>query len=179
MADVKPLDPEILQFSFQDDGTIPNNDKFALIVFKQAMDVSTQDLASQFETLFRDNGWSGSWRNGIYGFHHYHSNTHEVLGCYSGSAQVQFGGPAGETLEFATGDVVIIPAGVAHKKLSSSADFAVVGAYPEGRRWDMNYGKPEEHDAALETIKHVELPNADPVYGPNGPLIQIWKQSQE
>ena len=173
MSKVQASDPNVIKLQLKDDGTIPNNANYPLVLLKNAVQFAA-DPASELESLFRQNGWSGSWRNGIYSYHHYHSNTHEVLGCYSGSATVQFGGPEGETLEFAKGDVVIIPAGVAHKKLSSGPDFSVVGAYPEGRRWDMNYGKAEEREQAIENINKVSIPKADPVFGKDGPLIQVW-----
>ncbi|WP_250123845.1 cupin domain-containing protein [Chroococcidiopsis sp. CCMEE 29] len=65
--------------------------------------------------------------------HHYHSTAHEVLGISRGKAAVRLGGDArGQTFEVRAGDVIIIPAGVAHKNLDSSSDFLVVGAYPLG-----------------------------------------------
>lgn len=93
-----------------------------------------------FETRFAANGWSGSWRNGVFDWHHYHTNAHEVLGCYRGRALLQLGGPDGVQQWIVAGDVVIIPAGCAHKRLESDPDFAVVGAYPDGARPDMHDG---------------------------------------
>ena len=72
------------------------------------------------------------------------------------------------------GDVIIIPAGVAHKNLGSSGDFRCVGAYPPGQDWDMNYGKAGERPAADENIANVPLPVADPVFGFEGPLMKNW-----
>jgi uncharacterized protein YjlB len=72
------------------------------------------------------------------------------------------------------GDVVIIPAGVAHKNLGASSDFGVVGAYPGGREWDMNYGRAGERPKSDETIASVPMPKADPIYGAGGPLFQYW-----
>jgi uncharacterized protein YjlB len=105
---------------------------------------------------------------------HYHSTAHEVLGVYHGSARVQLGGERGVVQEVHPGDVLVIPAGVAHKKLGSTADFGVVGAYPEGQDWDMNYGRLGERPRADSNIARVPLPKADPVCGPDGPLTVHW-----
>ncbi|WP_299360201.1 cupin [uncultured Paracoccus sp.] len=115
-------------------------------------------LAAWFEARFAANGWTGAWRNGVFDWQHYHATTHEVLGCYAGSARIQLGGADGPVHEIATGDVVIIPAGVAHCNRGASADFAVVGAYPEGARPDMKTG-----DGAVVT--GVARPPRDPVLG--------------
>jgi len=82
--------------------------------------------------LFERNGWGGAWRNGIYAHHHYHSTTHEVLGVASGSVRVRLGGDSGKTVVLRAGDVVVVPAGVAHKSEGESPDLVVVGAYPQG-----------------------------------------------
>jgi len=50
----------------------------------------------------------------------------------------------------------------------------VVGAYPNGVEWDMNYGQPKERPQADENIARIPLPELDPVYGSNGPLYEHW-----
>jgi uncharacterized protein YjlB len=105
--------------------------------------VCTTPQAEWFERCFARNGWTDSWRNGVYDWDHYHLSSHEVLGCYAGQAMVRLGGDGGETVALTAGDVVIIPAGCAHRRLSSTADFAVVGAYPDGFRPDMHRGQGE------------------------------------
>ena len=158
-----------------DDGTFPNNDKLPLLVYKNAIPIPDQNPAAAIERIFRENRWGGSWRNGIYSYHHYHSTAHEVLGIYGGKVRVQLGGPKGIIIEGKSGDVIIIPAGVAHKNLGSSSDFRCVGAYPPGQSWDMNYGKHGERPKADQNILKVPLPKTDPVYGDKGALITEWK----
>jgi uncharacterized protein YjlB len=164
---------DVLAQELQDDGVFPNS-KLPLLLYRKAVVMPEQDPAAVFEQLFAARGWRGSWRNGIYPYHHYHSTAHEVLGVYRGSAKVQLGGDRGITYEVHPGDVLIIPAGVAHKKLGSSADFGVVGAYPEGQDGDMNYGGPSERPRADQKIARVALPKLDPVYGAGGPLLEKW-----
>jgi uncharacterized protein YjlB len=126
------------------------------------------------EDLFESNGWNRCWRNGIYGFHHYHSTAHEVLGVYRGFAKVQLGGDNGVEQTVRCGDVVVIPAGVAHKNLGDSDNFRVVGAYPSGQSPDMCHGKSGERPQADGNIARVSLPPMDPVYGISGPLMGQW-----
>jgi len=162
----------------RDDGTFPNS-VLPPVAFQGAFDLAGGDLAHRIEDVFTANGWGGGWRNGIYGFHHYHSSAHEVLGVYRGSARVQLGGERGITVHIAAGDVVVIPAGVAHKNLGASLDFAVVGAYPDGQRWDMNSGKAGERPGADKRIARVALPRRDPVHGAGGPLLELWGAPRE
>ena len=171
----RPNPPDKLCLRLSDDGMIPNNQKCPLLLYRQALTLPAHDPAVLFETLFASNRWSGSWRDGIYAFHHYHSTSHEVLGVYSGSVTVLFGGEHGVTQEIQRGDVVVIPAGVGHKNLGSSEDFGVVGAYPDGRHWDLRYGRPSERPRADDNIAQVPVPELDPVYGVEGPLRQEWK----
>jgi len=164
--------PELVRLA--GDGLFPNSE-FPLLCYRSAVREVEKAGAAAVEELFHSNGWSRSWRNGVFPYHHYHSTAHEVLGCYSGWAEVQFGGPSGTTIRLDAGDVVVIPAGVAHKRISSSADFAVVGAYPPGPNWDMNYGTAEERERAIANISAVPPPGKDPVAGDNGPLHAAWK----
>src|SRR5258708_33602236 len=107
---VKADDIAIELYGLADDGVIPNNAALPLIVYRGALPPSG-DVARQFETLFARNGWSGGWRNGIFPYHHYHSNAHEVLGIASGQARVRFGGDNGESVDVRKGDVGVGPAG--------------------------------------------------------------------
>ena len=55
-----------------------------------------------------------------------------------------------------------------------SSDLLVVGAYPNGMRWDLRRGDAAERAEVLANIEAVPLPDADPVHGPDGPLTEIW-----
>ncbi len=166
--------PQIVSMNLKDDGAIPNS-RFPLLVYVGVVkQPAGNDLAALFEEIFESHDWGGTWRNGIYTYHHYHSTTHEVLGVFKGSATVQLGGERGIKQKITVGDVIIIPAGVAHKNLGASSDFGVVGGYPGGAAWDMNYGQPDERPAVDENIARVLFPKADPLYGSSGPLLRHW-----
>ncbi|MDQ3644157.1 MAG: cupin domain-containing protein, partial [Actinomycetota bacterium] len=60
---------------------------------------------------FSEHGWGGSWVDGVFGFHHFHSTSHEVLGVIRGQVTLELGGPQGREFEVSTGDVVVLPAG--------------------------------------------------------------------
>ena len=167
---------EVISEVIRDDGTFPNNDKLPLLLFKSALKLPQEDAAMLINEIFQVNKWGNSWLWALYAFQHYHSTAHEVLGIYSGWVDAQFGGPEGQTLKASAGDVIIIPAGVAHKNLDQSQGFRVVGAYPRGQMWDMNYGRSGERPSADERIKKVPLPVTDPVHGKSGPLLKLWQQ---
>ena len=169
-------DPEVIVHLLSDDGTFPNNGKLPLVVMLGVFRFGEKGDPAFIEKTFSRNRWGGGWRNGLYPVHHYHSTAHEVLGIYSGSVRVQFGGEEGPLLVASVGDVVVVPAGVAHKNIWSSHDFRVAGAYPAGTTWDMNYGKEGERPVADANIASVPYPTTDPVYGKDGLLIHNWKQ---
>ncbi len=80
-----------------------------------------------------------------------------------------------EQLSFPTGDVLVLPAGTGHKRVGSSDDFLVVGAYPRGQEdYDLLRGDPAELEEAVANIERVELPATDPVGGEIGPLVELW-----
>lgn len=167
-----PATIEIHRFS--DDGMIPNNAALPLIIYRGVFS-SAADVASACETRFAANRWGGGWRDGIYDYHHYHSTAHETLGIAAGHASVRFGGDNGSTVVVRTGDVVVIPAGVAHKLMDGTPDLLVVGAYPDGQQPDLRRADPGEREIAARRIAAVPLPTADPVHGADGPLIRHWR----
>ena len=171
---VRPRKARALRF--KDDGLVPNHPKWPLIVYRSPVRLAESlDPAAIFEELFARHGWGDAWRNGIYDYVHYHPRTHEVLGIARGRARVQFGGGKGRKLEVRAGDVVVLPAGTGHQRLSGSKDLLVVGAYPPSGEYDEFGASKEEHDRALGSIARVKLPSADPVYGRNGPLRRLWR----
>jgi uncharacterized protein YjlB len=166
--------PDVETFILVDDHVFPNNGRLPLLVYRGVLGQGPPELSSYAHALFAENHWTGSWIDGIYDFDHYHSTAHEVLAICRGRACVRFGGERGIVAEVSAGDVVVIPAGVAHQRLSSSGDLVVVGAYPKGQHYDMCYGEAGERPAADDRIARVALPEADPVHGPHGPLMKLW-----
>lgn len=160
---------------FRDDGSIPNNPRLPFIHYRSPIRLAdSDDPAAVFEDLFKANGWGDSWRNGIYDYAHYHSRTHEVLGIARGHARVRFGGNKGKTVKLRAGDVVILPAGTGHQRLSASKDLLVVGAYPPSGEYDECTGLADHHERALKSIPKVPMPAKDPVFGVHGPLRDLW-----
>ncbi len=149
---------------------LPNNARLPLLVYRSVLALDG-DAAGRCETLFAGHGWGGAWRNGIFGYDHFHVSMHEVLGIVRGRVRVRFGGDGGPEAEVAAGDVVVIPAGVAHRNLGASSDLLVVGAYPGGAHPDTS--TVAGPDAAARTV-HVPVPARDPVYGRTGPLLDRW-----
>jgi len=154
---------------FSDDGVFPNS-RLPVLIYRGVL--ATPEAAA-FEEMFESNGWSSSWRNGLFSVHHYHSTAHEVLGIYQGRVTARLGGERGLSVTLLAGDVAVIPAGVAHKNDGASADFRVVGAYPLGTSPDMQYGKPGERPGSDRNIARVDLPTADPVRG--DAIAALWK----
>jgi uncharacterized protein YjlB len=97
-----------------------------------------------------------------------------VLGIAEGEATLMLGGPKGREFEVSAGDVIVIPAGVVHRRLRSSGDFLVVGGYPPGPGWDLLRGEAGDRPMADENIAKVPLPESDPVGGKTGPLLTNW-----
>lgn len=167
-------EPDVRAEIVPDDGTYPNNEALPLLIYQRAVRRSVRAPARTLERVFRAHEWTGAWRNGIFAYHHYHSTAHEVLGIARGGATVQLGGPDGLTADVSAGDVLVLPAGMAHKNLGADGDFLIVGAYPQGQSWDLKKGDPEDRPEADRNIEQVPLPTSDPVYGDRGPLLDHW-----
>jgi uncharacterized protein YjlB len=162
------------QYFVKDDGVFPNN-RLPILYYPKVLELPKLFPAAAVKKLFKENNWSNNWKYGIYTYHHYHSTTHEVLGVCKGETMVLLGGENGVTLFIQEGDVIIIPAGVAHINLGKENDVTCIGGYPDGRDYDMNYGKPGERPKTDDNIASVPLPKTDPVFGKGGGLLEIWK----
>ena len=71
------------------------------------------------------------------------------------------------------GDVIIMPAGVAHRLLDDfNSGFEMVGSYPKGKSWDMCYGKQDDEEK-IKGIAGLGWFERDPVYGDEGPVMNV------
>ncbi|TDM03612.1 cupin domain-containing protein [Macrococcus carouselicus] len=131
------------------------------------------DVTENPADLFKRNNWHQVWENGVFDYHHFHPNAHEVLGVKSGEAELLIGGENGQTLTVSKGNVLLLPAGYGHKRLSQSADFKIVGAYPAEDKVDTETGYADIKEVN-SAINHVALPETDPVEGATGPVFKEW-----
>ena len=70
------------------------------------------------------------------------------------------------------GDVLVVPAGVAHRLLEDmDGGFEMVGSYERGKSWDMCYGRKGEEEK-IEGIRQLRWFRRDPVYGDDGPAVR-------
>ncbi|KAL4934609.1 cupin domain-containing protein [Aspergillus undulatus] len=140
-----------------------------LLIYHAAFDATPDQLSKHLEEIGEV---SPAWVYTMYSETHFHSTSHEVLGVVSGSARLCFGGeenPGRFEPNVAKGDLIIVPAGVAHRLLAETHEvqgpFKMVGAYPKGKSWDMCYGREDEGDEIRQNIEGLEWFKRDPLYG--------------
>lgn len=170
---VRARKPLVLHFA--DDGIVPNNPRFPVLVYRGAVSLRSRSFSpgAVIDALFETNDWGRSWRDTVYDFVHYHSQVHEAMGVARGSATIECGGVKGRMLNLKAGDVVVLPAGTGHRLIKSTGNFLVVGAYPKEGTYDECTDTRDRADAAKRIAK-VRKPAKDPVYGREG-LRRIWE----
>jgi len=151
---------------------IPNHPRFPVLIYRGVEAASNGADAAR--EAFAEHGWRGSWVDGVFDFHHFHSTSHEVLAVVAGTATLELGGPQGEAFQVGAGDVLVLPAGTGHRRATARDGFTVVGAYPEGQEdYDLLRGDdPAEVEAAKERIAALPAPPEDPVGGEG---IAAWR----
>lgn len=138
---------------------------YDVIVYRGVLHANATGKASAFKEMFTCNGWGAEWVDGIYDYHHFHSNAHEVLGIARGRVTVRLGGEDGVDIDLRAGDVVILPAGTGHCRMTRAGDLQVVGAYPHGQgRYDICRSREDKPDIA-QRIRRTAKPEYDPVTG--------------
>ncbi|SJZ45281.1 Uncharacterized protein YjlB [Sediminibacterium ginsengisoli] len=161
-------------YQLQDNGIFPNS-TLPVVHYRNAIELSFFRPAHQLGKLFNMNGWSNQQDGGIFTYHHYHSNTHEVIGVYKGKTFVLLGGENGKQIVVHKGDILVIPAGVAHRNMGREKDACCITAYPDGKDYDIHTGEAGERPAADQRIAAVDLPAADPLLGEDQGICAIWR----
>ena len=156
-------------------GGVPNN-RLPVVIYHRVIPPNVVDNADYLEHLFRSNGWPPQWRYPVYTFTHFHSNTHEALGVFAGTARLQLGGENGKIIEVKVGDVLLLPAGIGHKQISADEEFMLVGAYPPEMKADLCHDEPAQLAARTKAVIAVPLPDTDPVTGHSEGSMLVWHQ---
>ncbi|WP_299815549.1 cupin domain-containing protein [uncultured Jannaschia sp.] len=168
-----PDDVEFRKLHFVDDGTVPNNPALPAILMRGALGGGADPQA--VTALLEANGWTGTWVWQVFPYHHYHPNAHEVLAVATGEATLMLGGPGGERVEVAAGDVIMLPPGTGHCQVVASGNFRICGAYPPGQSdYETVRADAPADDTMRDRIAAVPRPGTDPVWGDGGPLLPVW-----
>lgn len=179
MANVTPLSQlRVSKHMIPAHGLTPNTSIMnkPLLIYHSAFGANTS--ASQIESHLNSVGVvSPQWRYTMYSTSHFHSTSHEVLGISNGEARLCFGhedNPKRVEAVVTKGDVIVVPAGVAHRLLEDlRGSFEMVGSYPIGCNWDMCYGKKGEQ-SKIDGIRQLKwFEGQDPVYGKQGPVLDV------
>ena len=145
---------------------VPNS-KLPVLLYRSVLPLHGAGKAKTFREHFKRAGWTGIWTDTIFDYTHFHSNAHEALGIAEGKVTLRLGGDVGRLLRLKAGDMLVLPAGVGHRRVGGDDGLTVIGAYPHGQS---HYDMKRQGQA----IPRVALPSTDPFYGTDGPLMEAW-----
>jgi len=156
----------IRKVTFEKSADVPNS-VLPVLLYRSALPLHMPAKAEAFRKRFKNAGWTGIWTDTIYDYTHFHSNAHEALGIAKGSVTLRLGGEDGRIFRLKAGDMLVIPAGVGHRRVGGDDGLRVIGAYPRGQsHYDMK--------RRGRGVPKVPLPSTDPFYGAEGPLVTTW-----
>ena len=116
---------------------VPNN-TLPVLLYRGVLAANAAEKPKLFCERFKENGWTGLWTDTIYDYMHFHSNAHEVLGIAKGNVTIRLGGENGSLFRLQAGDMLMLAAGVGHRRLGDEDGLKVIGAYPRGQsHYDM------------------------------------------
>jgi len=121
----------IRKIYFDRESDVPNS-TLPVLLYRSVLPLHTAGKSSAFREHFKGAGWTGIWTDTIYDYTHFHSNAHEVLGIAKGKETLRLGGERGSLFRLKAGDMLVIPAGVGHRRLGGDDGLKVIGAYPRG-----------------------------------------------
>jgi uncharacterized protein YjlB len=157
---------------FEKAADVPNS-TLPVLLYRAVLPPHAAGKANAFRERFKRAGWAGIWTDTIYDYTHFHSNAHEVLGIAEGKVTLRLGGEEGSLFRLKAGDMLVLPAGVGHRRVGGDDGLKVIGAYPLGQS---HFNMKRQGRA----IPRVALPSTDPFYGTDGlndgagPLIEAW-----
>src|SRR5689334_18227633 len=110
---------------------VPNH-TLPVLIYRGVLAAKAAGKARLFRERFRNNRWTGLWTDTIYDYTHFHSNAHEALAVAEGRVTLKLGGEDGSLFRLKAGDMIVLPAGVGHRRIGDDEGLKVIGAYPRG-----------------------------------------------
>ncbi|PQE17398.1 cupin domain protein [Rutstroemia sp. NJR-2017a BVV2] len=173
---------------------VPNS-PYPVLIYRSVLPLPCE--SSTLRETFEPNDWMWGGVFAHFPNYHFHSVTHECFAVVKGSGTVLLGkgpldkGERGIEVDLRPGDVVVLPAGVAHYILDSDTDYSyyvvfgglsyvyVTNIAKGSPHWDNNTCQAGKEETAMkaDTARNVPIPSSDPLFGKEGPLVQIWEHA--
>ena len=140
--------------------TIPNHPGFPVLVYRGTGMRDPMTARSRFA----EHGWGGSWVDGVFDYHHFHSTSHEVLAVVAGGRRSSSAARRARRSRSRRATSSSSPPAPGTGGRGATARSRVVGAYPAGQEdYDLLRGDdPAEVADARERIAALGAPPEDP-----------------